>query len=140
MEKVCPIPEESVQSNSDDEEVLGSDNDEQEDRKDYCAGNTVYHHHHHHRFYVCFSTLAQVRRFPINSSPPCHPVLCIFFSQLKLFHIIHYTLVPCFSASASTFLTFYQHISACCNPIILVLTFNVPKPSQSTTPYYIQHT
>src|SRR5260221_12767655 len=23
---------------------------------------------HHHRFYVCFSTLAQVRRFPINSS------------------------------------------------------------------------
>src|SRR5260221_632199 len=43
--------------------------------------------HHHLRFYVCFSTLAQVRRFPINSSPPGHPVLCIFFSQLKLSHI-----------------------------------------------------
>src|SRR5260221_5134355 len=30
-------------------------------------------------------------------------------------------------------LGFYHHISACCNPIILILTFNVPKPSQSTT-------
>src|SRR5260221_8390895 len=59
--------------------------------------------HHHHRFYVRFSTLAQVRRFPINSYPPSHPVLCIFFSQLKLSHILNYTLVPCFSASASTF-------------------------------------
>src|SRR5260221_1224160 len=96
--------------------------------------------HHHHRFYVRFSTLAQVRRFPINSYPPSHPVLCIFFSQLKLSHILHYTLVPCFSASASTFFTFYYHISACCNPIILILTFNVPKQSQSTTPYNIKHT
>src|SRR6266536_1846363 len=42
---------------------------------------------------------------------PGHPVLCIFFSQLKLSHIIHYTLVPCFSASASTFFTFYHHRS-----------------------------
>src|SRR5260221_10018894 len=101
---------------------------------------THHHHHHHHRFYVCFSTLAQVRRFPINSSPPGHPILCIFFSQLKLSHILNYTLMPCFSASASTFFTFYHHISACCNPIILILTFNVPKPSQSTTPYHIKHT
>src|SRR6266536_6252863 len=94
-----------------------------------------HHHHHHHQFYFCFSTLAQVRWFPINSSPPGHPVLCIFFSQLKLFYILHYTLVPCFSASAScTFFTFNHHISACCNPIILILTFNVPKPSQSNTP------
>src|SRR5260221_3660576 len=97
-------------------------------------------HHHHHRFYVCFSTLAQVRRFPINSSPPGHPVLCIFFSQLKLSHTLHCTLMPCFSASASTFFTFYHQISACCNPIILILTFNVPKPSQSTKPYHINHT
>src|SRR5260221_2760257 len=62
---------------------------------------THHHHHHHHRFYVCFSTLAQVRRFPINSSPPGHPILCIFFSQLKLSHILNYTLMPCFSASRS---------------------------------------
>src|SRR6266536_2320388 len=90
-----------------------------------------HHHHHHHLFYVRFSTLAWVRQFPTNSFPPGHPFLCIFFSQLKLSHIIHYTLVPCFSASASTFFTFYHHISACFNPIILILTFNVLKPSQS---------
>src|SRR5260221_5341569 len=63
-----------------------------------------------------------------SSSPPSHPVLCLLFTQLKLSHILHYTLVPCFSASASTFFTFYHHIAACCHPIILVLTFNMPKP------------
>src|SRR6266536_4903423 len=78
---------------------------------------------------VSFSTLAHVRQFPINSSPPGHPVLCLLFSQLKLSHILYYTLVPCFTASASTFFTFNHHSSAC----ILVLTFNMPKPSRSTT-------
>src|SRR5260221_6964755 len=86
-----------------------------------------------------FFHVSEGRWSPINSSPAGPPVLCIFFSQLKLSHILYYTLVPCFSASASTFFTFYHH-SACCNPIILILTFNVPKPSQSTTPYHIKHT
>src|SRR5260221_6060286 len=83
--------------------------------------------HHHHRFYVRFSTLAQVRRFPINSYPPSHPVLCIFFSQLKLPHILNYTLVPCFSASASTFFTFYHHISACSTQSSLFLRSMCPN-------------
>src|SRR6266536_1020917 len=75
----------------------------------------------------------QVRWFPINSFPPGHPVPCIFFLQLRLSHILHYTLVQCFSASASsTFFTFYHHVSACCNPIILILTFNLPKICRTT--------
>src|SRR5260221_437982 len=49
--------------------------------------------------------VAESLKNTVNSSPPDHPVLCIFFSQLKLSRILHYTLVQCFSSSASSTLS-----------------------------------
>ena len=99
-------------------------------------------HHHHHRLFLkrqFLPCLARVRRSSRYEASPHIPEYCPFRMQTKPLHINLHTLIPSFPPSTRTSHSRHHHISTGRHPIILILTFHMPKLPQSTPPHHLSH-
>src|SRR6266536_2765525 len=72
--------------------------------------------------------------------PPNHPCSYVQHAQtISIYHVVPHaaTQSPLFLRSTCPNHLNLSRRTACCHPITLVLTFNMPKPSQSTTSYHM---
>ena len=97
--------------------------------------------HHHHLFLKSPFLLrsARVRRFSRYEVSPHIPKHYPFRVQTQLIHIILHTFSPSLPIPACTSHPCHHHISTDRHPIISTLTFQMPKPPQSTMPHHLNH-
>src|SRR2546426_6832558 len=84
--------------------------------------------------------LRWVRRFPMNCNSPFSSVLRVLCLQTQIFQVLNQNLFPCVLGSTNRSRTIHHKAPTTRNPVIRILAFHMPKPSQSSTSDHIQHT
>ena len=97
--------------------------------------NGLHHHHHHSRLTSTSSALARVGRFLPNQAPPLQSVLRPLCLKVQRAQVMSHTFTPRLLTPASALWSGHLEVSTSRHPILLTLTLEMSKPSQSTTPH-----